>query len=68
MNTSSEMRRRQKHACTPDHALATLQTTICVTGILEAGRMSLDAGNKPFTFTYADDDSVEPTGIAAAAM
>ena len=49
-----------------DHQLATIDTTVLTTAILEAGRKSLDAAGRPFAIEYADNaDWSNPTGITA---
>ena len=46
-----------------DGSLATVHTTLQGTAILEAGRRSLDANGQPMDILYADDTSLEPTGM-----
>jgi len=67
IDAAQEIRQGKAVASDFDHRLATMHTTIAVTAILEAGRRSLDAGNLPFGFTYASNDSCEPTGIVPLA-
>jgi len=51
-----------------DPALATLDSTVLTTAILQAGRMSLDAPNGPskVVFQYADDSDCTPIGLSLA--
>merc|ERR1712087_283783 len=46
-----------------DGTLPTMSTTHEATAILEAGRLSLDAGGQSFQIQYADDESCTPTAI-----
>jgi len=65
IDAAASIRRGEATPADFNQRLATLRKTICVTAILEAGRKSLDAGGKPFGFTYADDASCEPVNIVA---
>ena len=53
----------KKPADYDDGSLATVNTTMQGTAILEAGRMSLDAGGQPMDILY-EGDGHEPVGIA----
>ena len=53
----------QKASDFDDGSLATVHTTMQGTAILEAGRLSLDAGGRPMDILY-EDGGIEPTGIA----
>uniref|UniRef100_A0A7S0Q5X9 Gfo/Idh/MocA-like oxidoreductase N-terminal domain-containing protein n=1 Tax=Coccolithus braarudii TaxID=221442 RepID=A0A7S0Q5X9_9EUKA len=46
-----------------DTVMPTMATTHEATAILEAGRLSLDAGGLPFELVYHDDASITPTSI-----
>jgi len=48
-----------------ENTLATIANTMGGTAILEAGRLSLDAGGQPMDILYADDKTVHPTAIKA---
>lgn len=47
-----------------DGSLATVNTTMQGTAILEAGRLSLDHDSRPMDILYNDDAGLEPVGIA----
>ncbi|CAM9379579.1 unnamed protein product [Chrysoparadoxa australica] len=46
-----------------DGKLATIGTTFLTTAILEAGRMSLDAGERPVQITYPEEGGHIPSGM-----
>lgn len=43
--------------------LATIGTTMQTTAILEAGRISLDSGNRTVKILYEDDKALQPCGL-----
>ena len=43
--------------------LATIGTTMQTTAILEAGRISLDSGNRTVKILYEDEKAVQPCGL-----
>ena len=43
--------------------LATIGTTMQTTAILEAGRISLDNGNRTVKILYENDKAVQPCGL-----
>jgi hypothetical protein len=43
--------------------LATIGTTMQTTAILEAGRISLDSGNRTVKILYADKDALQPCAL-----
>jgi hypothetical protein len=50
--------------CFAQGELATIGTTMQTTAILEAGRISLDSGNRTVKILYEDDKAVQPCGLA----
>lgn len=52
-----------------DHGLATIGTTFLTTAMLEAGRLSLDHGGRPFIIEYGQADgpfSITPVALVPA--
>ena len=49
--------------CFVQGELATIGTTMQTTAILEAGRISLDSGNRTVKILYEDDKAIQPCGL-----
>merc|ERR1712203_309880 len=69
VEAAAEVTSGKKTAADFDGVLPTLSTIAGTTAILEAGRLSLDAGGKPFELLYSSDDPYEtPNGMRPAAL
>jgi len=60
---ASECAHGKAQASEFNQTLPTLETTVCATAILEAGRRSLDHGGQPMRLVYGDENSCIPLGI-----